>query len=493
MLIALLGMASAGAGVPCAQFPGAAPAPSEFRVGFDSITQSEARRYLTFLATQCEGRGTGQPGYQLAADYVAARFKEIGLRPVGDDGTYFQNATFFRSRTAPGSTEVRLGNKLSLDDRDVQLDTSGSVNLAGSIVLVRANGPAARLQDPELLNGKFVILEARDVSRQFRNDVYLSGGVGYLELVKTLPSPTWDVSQTEPTEGGFTNADGYITFAGARRLLDASAPNGGRYLDAPIAPGSAMEREYLTRIHIRSKWHVEPVKVPNVVGLLEGADPTLRGEYVGVGAHLDHLGKHGDVVFPGADDDGSGDAALLCIAKAFATNPEKPRRSILFMAFFGEEMGLLGSTFLTAHPPLPLESMVAELQMDMVARDSYGIQNRDPSRVDKREENLDTIRLVGSKRISTELDRIVQEENRYVGFRFKYDSEDVYTRSDHFNFARRGIPIAFLFDGFTPDYHQPTDTVDKIDFLKLTNAAKLYYLTAMDVADLDHRLAHDVR
>jgi len=183
----------------------------------------------------------------------------------------------------------------------------------------------------------------------------------------------------------------------------------------------------------------------------------------------------------------------MCIAKAFADNPEKPKRSILFMTFFGEEMGLLGSRFLTDHPPVPLENMIAELQMDMVARDSFGPQNRDPNRIDKLEENIDTMRLVGSKRISTELDRIVQDENKYVGFQFKYDSEDVYTRSDHFNFARRGIPIAFLFDGFTPDYHRPTDTVDKIDFLKLTNAAKLLYLTAMDVADLDHRPVHDVK
>ena len=127
--------------------------------------------------------------------------------------------------------------------------------------------------------------------------------------------------------------------------------------------------------------------------------------------------------------------------------------------------------------------MVAELQMDMVGRDSDGVQNGDESRVDKREENVDTIRLVGSKRISTELDSTIQSMNKYVGFRFKYDAEDVYTRSDHYNFARKGIPIAFLFDGFHPDYHQPTDTIDKIDFPKLANAARLYYLTAMTIAN----------
>ena len=163
------------------------------------------------------------------------------------------------------------------------------------------------------------------------------------------------------------------------------------------------------------------------------------------------------------------------------------------MTFFGEEMGLLGSSFLSDHPPVHLDKMVSELQMDMVARDSYGAQNGDPNRMDKLEENIDTMRLVGSKRISTDLDKVIQQENAHVGFKFKYDAEDVYTRSDHYNFAKHGVPIAFLFDGFTPDYHQPSDTVDKIDFLKLTNAAKLYYLTAHAIADNPEAPKHDVK
>ena len=121
--------------------------------------------------------------------------------------------------------------------------------------------------------------------------------------------------------------------------------------------------------------------------------------------------------------------------------------------------------------------MIAELQMDMIGRDSDGAQNGDPNRMDKASENTDTIRLVGSKRISTRLDDIIQEMNGSIGFRFKYDAEDVYTRSDHYNFARKGIPIAFFFSGFHADYHQPTDTIEKINYDKITNTAKLAYLT----------------
>jgi Zn-dependent M28 family amino/carboxypeptidase len=203
---------------------------------------------------------------------------------------------------------------------------------------------------------------------------------------------------------------------------------------------------------------------------------------------LDHLGKTGSVVYPGADDDGSGATAVLCIARAMTLNPVKPKRGVLFMTFCGEEMGLIGSGWYSDHPIFPHANMQCELQMDMVGRDSDGVQNGDQSRVDKASENVDTIRLVGSKRISQELDDIIQEEDKYVGFRFKYDAEDVYTRSDHYNFAKVGIPIAFLFDGFHPDYHRPTDTIEKIDWAKLTNAAKLYYLTGLTTANMDRRL-----
>ena len=130
--------------------------------------------------------------------------------------------------------------------------------------------------------------------------------------------------------------------------------------------------------------------------------------------------------------------------------------------------------------------------MDMVGRDSDGVQNGDRNRVDKKEENIDTIRLVGSKRISTELDALIMDTNQFVNFKFKYDAEDVYTRSDHYSFAAKGIPIAFLFDGFHPDYHQPTDTIEKIDWAKLTNAAKLYFLVGLKAANQEANFKHDV-
>ena len=238
------------------------------------------------------------------------------------------------------------------------------------------------------------------------------------------------------------------------------------------------------------------LSVPNVVGFLPGSDKTLKGEYVGIGAHLDHLGirkqdGQPDVIFYGADDDGSGSTALLAIAKAMTQSKVKTKRTILFMAFCGEERGLVGSRWLADNPMFPIDKMTCELQMDMVGRDSDGVQNGDRNRVDVGAENVDTLRLVGSKRISTELHNTILDLNKHVSFKFKYDSEDVYTRSDHYSFAAKGIPIAFLFDGFHPDYHRPTDTIEKINFEKMAKIGRLAFATAWEIANRVVRITVD--
>ena len=269
-------------------------------------------------------------------------------------------------------------------------------------------------------------------------------------------------------------------------------PNAGSILGATLPAEGVVISPLGTSITGAAKTMVDKARVGNVVAKLEGSDPSLKDEFIGVGAHLDHLGKNGDVWYPGADDDGSGSTALLQLAKAFSSNPIKPKRTVIFMSFYGEEMGLLGSGYFSNNAPIDLTKMIAELQMDMVGRNSVGAQNGDQKRIDKEEENRDTIRLVGSKRISTALDKIILAENESIGWKFKYDAEDVYTRSDHYNFARKGIPIAFFFTGFHPDYHQPTDTIDKINFDKIANTAKLVYLTIFDLGNYSGMLPHDV-
>ena len=481
-----------------AQFPGVtAQPPADLKKGWDSISIRQAQEILTFLATECDGRGSGQPGFQKAADYVAAHFKAWGLKPMGDNGTYFQNVPFQVSHSVDaGSSLDILGTDKTFDAGPGFRMTSLSSNLqiTGVLAVVKPTTESFQLEEGSL-TGRIVLLDTDKATPAMRGAIMRQNPLAILTVAAQVPTggysasrmPTTNSTSTPPRRG-FRVPMGVVSEKVAEELkanLEFTGP--------ASSPGSTqsikMSRGY---IRIKANLDTRKVDVPNVVALLPGSDPVLKDEYIGIGGHLDHLGKQGNVVYPGADDDGSGSTSVLSIAHAMSVNPKKPKRSILFMTFCGEELGLIGSSWLVNHPMVPLNKMVSELQMDMVARDSYGAQNGDQRRIDVEKENLDTIRLVGSKRISTTLDKVIQDMNQYVGFKFKYDAEDVYTRSDHYNFASRGIPIAFLFDGFTPDYHQPSDTVDKIDFLKLTNSAKLYYLTAYAISDNPVAPVHDV-
>ena len=470
-----------------AQYPGAAPVPKEYKKGFDSINARDARTIIEYLAgPETQGRGTGQPGFQKAAEFVARQFAAAGLKPLGENGTYFQYGTFYRP-SVKDAILVTADNK-AIDAASLSLSPVGKdIDVAAGIVVVRG-GAMDRLSDEQVksLDGKIVVsmLPAGDAAmgRQLR----LSGAKAILTVVDR---PTAFIP--EASRRTLTPSTRRPTGMIARQSLSSLGPAAGAFFAQAQAGATmlALPRE----ARLSAKGAIEEVRVPNVVGMIEGTDARLKGEYVGIGAHLDHEGVKNGVTYPGADDDASGSTAVVQIARAVAIGGLKPKRSLVFMTFFGEEMGLLGSKFLVDNPPVPLDKMVAEFQMDMVGRDSEGAQNGDSNRVDKKEENFDTMRLVGSKRISTELHETILDMNKYVGFKFKYDAEDVYTRSDHYNFAAKGIPIAFLFDGFHPDYHQPTDTVDKINFLKLTSAAKLYYLSLMKVANNPTAPVKDVK
>jgi hypothetical protein len=250
----------------------------------------------------------------------------------------------------------------------------------------------------------------------------------------------------------------------------------------------------------------------NVVGIIEGTDPALRKTYVGFGAHYDHVGYSqggvvqgvagprrsapmgrvtpgaiDDRVWNGADDDGSGTVALMALAKSFAQGP-RPRRSLLFVWHTGEERGLWGSRYFADYPTVPIESIVAVLNIDMIGR------NRD----DKAEES-DVVYLVGSDRISSELHALSDAANKSVrtpmtldySFNDPADAESLYTRSDHYSYAVKGIPVIFYTTGLHPDYHANTDGVDKIEWEKMARITRLIQATAVKVGNLDHAPARD--
>lgn len=461
-----------------------ATVPSSLKKGFEAITIPDAKTWLGALAgPEMEGRGTGEPGYELAMNYMADHFRKMGLKPIGDNGTYFQYNDFWRSRANPARLAIKSSNGLLLGQDIGGMGAGQGMAQAQAVYLKIADDTQLDQATSAKLSGKIVILEGGENNRRMRFTLNRAGAAAVITIAENLEPITWRGSRTEPQAG---NNVGRFQLRKEKALSLLSDSDKAKVNAAAVGVPQELE----TEVFVRSELEIEKVKVANVVALLEGSDPVLKNDIIGVGAHLDHLGRSGNQIYYGADDDGSGNAALLGVAKGLTSNPVKPKRSVLFMAFYGEEMGLLGSAFLAQNPPFPLKQWVAELQMDMVGRNSSGQQR--PGQVDKDEENVDTMRLVGSKRISTELDQIIQEQNKYVGFRFLYDAEDVYTRSDHYNFAKNGIPIAFFFDGFHPDYHQVTDTVDKINFTKLTNTARLVYLTIHEIGNRPNPPAKDV-
>jgi Zn-dependent M28 family amino/carboxypeptidase len=232
----------------------------------------------------------------------------------------------------------------------------------------------------------------------------------------------------------------------------------------------------------------EKITSENVLGFLEGTDK--KEELIIITAHYDHIGRNGDQINNGADDDGSGTTSVIEIAEAFVAakkNGNGPRRSILFMTVTGEEKGLLGSQYYTANPVFPLKNTVVNLNIDMVGR-------VDPKHV----ENPDYVYLVGSDRLSSELHEISEKVNEtfsQLDLDYTYNDENhperIYYRSDHWNFAKNNVPIIFYFNGTHEDYHRPTDTIDKINFDMLVKRARLVYHTAWVLSNRDERLVVD--
>jgi Zn-dependent M28 family amino/carboxypeptidase len=227
-------------------------------------------------------------------------------------------------------------------------------------------------------------------------------------------------------------------------------------------------------------------KSQNVLGLIEGTDPNLRKEVMIIGAHYDHDGESNGQIWYGADDNGSGTAALLEIAEAFANGKSRPARSILLCAFTGEEKGLLGSRYYVDHPVFPLNRTIAMFQMDMIGRNED--HSADPGQgipEERASENANALNVLGSA-FSPDLKTTISRENDRVDLtvRFRYDfkAEDLLRRSDQWSFLAREIPAVFFFTGLHPDYHTPRDTANKINYPKLEKVTRLVYLSAFQIA-----------
>jgi Zn-dependent M28 family amino/carboxypeptidase len=460
------------------QFAATTPVPEPYKAGFDSINAENAKEHLKILAgDEFAGRGSGQDGFQLAAKWYAEQLEKCGFTPAGTDGTWFQKVPLVRIGVSD-KTQLTLNGKAI----DVEFGMSSYVGESkgeGNLVFVNLADTSADLGDSSQFAGKIVVYKAAAPRRRTRRGSPMPKAISSAKPAAMIRVTTRSLlTDRVGRNASIATADPAISvtvddankLAAACHLADdffSATPETNVVISTNIAGVSDIAV-------IR-----ETVEVPNVIGWFEGSDPDLKHEHVCIGAHLDHLGTRGKEIYYGADDNGSGSTALLQIAKALQTNPVKPKRSILLMVFSGEELGLLGSAYYADNPTKPMKDMVCMLNMDMVGRNEETAQ-------ETAEENIGHIHLVGSKRISTGLHDLTMEANKHIGFTFEYDMESVYRRSDHANFAKKGVPVTFVFGGFHPDYHKPTDTVDKINFNKIVAAARLNFLCAMMAADHGH-------
>ncbi|MGY0038889.1 M28 family peptidase [Pedobacter sp. NJ-S-72] len=495
-----------------------------------SIDKANAYKHLSVLASdEYEGRETGKKGAWMAADYIKNYFKSIGLKgPV--QGDYFQPidmVTYQLTQTVftidghakesekdfviPAANVSLQGftfNAKEIVFAGYGLDTDGyndyeGIDVTGKVVLIFASG------NPSMKE------EAAPADRAARRKAMTAKRekIQYLANHKALA-----VIQIDPSLDTLTE-EMKVMYAGSGQLSLKTAENTARMAKIKAFPtinvSTATANELLkasgttvealkqkisstgkpatqvVNISVSGSAQKDEVKVraENVLGFLEGSDPVLKKEILVITGHYDHIGltvSGTDKVNNGADDDGSGTTGVLLIADAFMKAKQAgkgPKRSILFMTVVGEEKGLLGSEWYSEHPVLPLENTITNLNIDMIGR------------VDKEhEDKQDYIYIIGSDMLSSDLNAAgINANDQYIKMNLdmKYnnrtDPNQFYYRSDHYNFAKHGIPVIFYFNGVHDDYHQPGDEVSKINFDLLSRRAQLVYFTAWDLANRPHR------
>ena len=470
-----------------------------------TITQEDLKDYLSILASDAlEGRETGTRGQKMAAAFIESHFNEIGLQPgvidqekpeyfqdvplemVKPGETYivvngerkenFRDVAYYGVQEVPEETEIKVvfgGDGRNEDIESMDLKDKGLVvfSKAGFQAYSTMRNKAQEKGAKALIVVNTDSLEAfNKLAKQFENYI----GKGSLQL----PSK----NNNEENIGLFFTSPELAAeifksdISLIKKAIEIQKTGDSKALNK-IKPG---------KIKYKITRDVKTIVSENVLGYLEGSEK--KDELIIITAHYDHIGRNGDDINNGADDDGSGTSAVMEIAQAFTQAKQDghgPKRSILFMTVTGEEKGLLGSQYYVENPIFSLENTMVNLNIDMIGRiDS------------KYKENSDYVYIVGSDKLSSELHQLSESINqKYTGLVLDYTYNDenhpdrIYYRSDHWNFAKNNIPIIFYFNGTHPDYHRPTDTVDKIAFETLQKRTKLIFYTAWELANRENRIA----
>ena len=446
----------------------------------NSITQADIYRHIEVMAhDSMRGRDTPSPELDQTAEYVASEFRRIGLKPGAENNSYIQRYPLMEGRR---TLAVAIsGTPGWQPGTDIVQMTGGAFEASGPLVLVTGSGEPSRSMRVE---GAIVMIVAQwggrgltAPSQQLVTAVQ-NGNPAAMIVATDISDRFWGYfsrrqNGSQVTQGSQEDAAGGTPLL-FTRLATAQALLAGRGVAVGWDGQPTVRTMSDLNFDITATFERTPRTAPNTVGILEGSDPTLKNEYVVLSAHMDHIGVgapvDGDSINNGADDNASGTAAIIEAAEAFAMMNPRPKRSMIFLAVSGEEKGLWGSAYYSDHPSVPISQIVADVNTDMIGRNW-----------------TDTIVAIGKEHsdLGETLDRINAEhpELNMAAIDDIWPDERFYYRSDHFNFAEKGVPVLFFFNGTHEDYHGVDDEIEKVDAEKATRIVKLMFYLSLEIAN----------
>ncbi len=490
------------------------------------INVDNLHKHLSIVASaEMEGRETGTEGQRKAAAYIEAQFKAIGLKSVDALKGYQQYYPLYQDSLK--KAELTVGKKKAVYGTDFisQLNNNETGKFKGSKIVFAGYGiDDEKYSDYTGLDvkGKIVIIflgEPKKDGKYFlgtsstRGSAWTFPGVPKKIAIAAAKgakgvlviNPNQETFNQRAVDNGkktgvyFPSANpeknkllfAALSHAFAKEIMGNNFDTLVKIVKANGTIGNQWARESKTKVEYKFEKYRSTIMASNVVGIVEGTDK--KDEYVFVTAHYDHLGMRNGQIYYGADDDGSGTVAVIAMAEAFAkaaAEGNRPRRTMVFMAVSGEEKGLWGSEYYSDHPFFPLDKTTINLNIDMIGR-------VDTERITA--DSLNYVYVIGHDKISSDLP-IINEgaNNKYTNLVLDYKFDDpndqnrIFFRSDHYNFARKGVPILFFYDGMLKsDYHKPTDTVEKINWSLFEKRSRMIFYTAWEMANRNDMLKRD--
>ncbi|QHS50367.1 M28 family peptidase [Edaphobacter sp. 12200R-103] len=498
--------------------------------GADLIRTDDLKGDIFFLASKdMAGRDAGSLQDHIATDYIASEFLRLGLKPMGDDGTFFQKMEILTGRPDAQQTTLSttingekhsytLGHDFTMVRQSIRnASACGEVVFAGygisapefdyddfSEINVKGKVALVFLREPQANDPQSRFMGTWDSYHAFNwhkiEELRKRGAAAILIVQDRTPRDVKPIPPTSPRPSGQPSyaLAGQMwdipVFLIKREVADQLlAPSGKQAdklqaaIDRSLHPQS-FDIKQSSACLAKSYSDIASREGRNVVALLEGTDPKLQAQTIILTAHHDHMGEANGHIYYGADDNASGVAGLLSVARAMTQAKLHPKRSVLFLAYTAEERIFLGSYFYVTHPVVPLNQTVATLNLDMIGRNEDDANWPTPA-----DHNINMVNVLGT-RYNPALRRVIDQQNRHEGLKLDYkmdkvDPDSLWSRSDHFWFATMHIPQVEFQTGLHPDYHTENDTWDRINYPKLTKIARLVYLSVAELANTSREIS----